>query len=226
MKRNLLVLALAAALVSACGDGGGPNGEGRVRLVHVSPDIGPVDIVLDGDTVARSLAYLGASDYLDASAAGHTMQVSAAGTTTTLLDADVTVADGTDYTVLVADTLESLRTIVLTDDNGPPPAGKVKVRAVHASPHAGAVDVYVTTPDDVLSGSTPALIDVRFGQFSPYLDADAGTYRVRVTPKASTDVLIDSGDLTLENGQVRTVIAVDPAEAEGPFDLLILQDRD
>jgi hypothetical protein len=181
---------------------------------------------LDGDTVARGLAYLGASDYLGASAAGHTMQVSVAGTTTALLDADVTVADGTDYTVLVADTLESLRTIVLTDDNGPPPAGKVKVRAVHASPHAGAVDVYVTTPDDVLSGSTPALTDVRFGQFSPYLDADAGTYRVRVTPKASTEVLIDSGDLTLENGQVRTVIAVDPAEAEGPFDLLILQDRD
>lgn len=228
MKRNLLALALAAAaLTSACGDGGGPgNGEGRLRFVQISPDAGPVDIVLDGDTLVRNLPYAAASEYFDASAEGHTMQVSAAGTATTLLDQDISVADGADYTVLVADTLADLRTIVLTDDNGPPPAGKIKVRAVHGSPHAGSVDVYVTTPNDVISGSTPVLIDVQFGQLSTYLDADAGTYRVRVTPTGTTDVLIDSGDLTLQTGQVRTVIAVDAEGGGGPFDLLVLPDRD
>jgi hypothetical protein len=228
MKRNLLALALAAvALTSACGDGGGPgNGEGRLRFVHISPDAGPVDIVLDGDTVANGLSYAGASGYLDASAQGHTLQVSAAGTATTLLDQDLTVADGQDYTVLVADTLANLRTIVLTDDNGPPPAGKIKVRAVHGSPHAGAVDVYVTTPSDVLSGSTPVLTEVKFGQFSTYLDADAGSYRVRATTPRTTDVLIDSGDLTLQTGQVRTVIAVDAEGGGDPFDFLVLPDRD
>jgi hypothetical protein len=184
-----------------------------------------VDIVLDGDTVARALAYRGASDYLQASAGGHTVQVSAAGTTITLLDQDVSVADGADYTVLVADTLANLRLIVLTDDNGPPPAGKIKVRAVHGSPHAGRVDVYVTTPDDVLTGATPVLTNVQFGQSSAYLDADAGSYRVRVTPNGSTEVLIDSGGLTLESGQVRTAIAVDPESGEGPFDILVLSDR-
>ena len=228
MKRNLLALALAAvALTSGCGDGGGPgNGEGRVRFVHISPDAGPVDIVLDGDTVARSLSYAAASEYLDASAQGHTLQVSAAGTATTLLDQDLTVADGQDYTVLVADTLAHLQTIVLTDDNGSPPAGKVKVRAVHGSPHAGAVDVYVTTPNDVLSGSTPVLTNVQFGQLSTYLDADAGSYRVRVTTHGSTDVLIDSGDLTLLTGQVRTVIAIDAEGGGDAFDFLVLPDRD
>jgi hypothetical protein len=227
MKRNLLALALVAALTAACGDGTGVNGEGRLRLVHLSPDTGPVDIVLDGDTVARGLAYGTASEYLDASAEGHTLQVSAAGTTNTLLDEDVNVADATDYTVMVADTAASLKLIVLTDDNSPPPAGKIKVRAVHASPHAGHVDVYVTTPEDVLTGATPALTDVQFGQFSPYLDADEGTYRVRVTPKGRTDsLLIDSGDLSLQSGQVRTVIAVDAPGGGEPFSILMLSDRD
>ena len=227
MKRYLFALGLAAAaLTSACGDDNGPSGGGSLRLVHVSPDAGPVDIVLDGDTIVRNLAYLGASDYLDASEGGHTLQVSATGTTNTLLDRDVSIADGTVYTVLVADTVASLKLMVLTDDNGAPPAGKVKVRAVHAAPHAGRVDVYVTTPEDVITGATPALIDVPFGQFSTYLDADEGTYRVRVTPTGTTNVLIDSGDLTLSAGQVRTVIAVDPENSEGPFDILVLPDRD
>ena len=226
MKRNLLALALAAAaLTSACGDNG-PGGGGRLRLVHISPDAGPVDIVLDGDTIARNLAYRGASDYLDASAGGHTLQVSTTGTSNVLLDSDVSIADGTDYTALVADTVASLKLIVLTDDNGPPPAGKIKVRAVHGSPHAGRVDVYVTTPEDPITGATPALTNVQFGQFSPYLDADAGSYQVRVTPTGTTDVLIDSGDLTLDAGQVRTVVAVDPENAEGTFDILVLSDRD
>jgi Domain of unknown function (DUF4397) len=228
MKRNLLALALAAAaLTSACGDGSGPQGQGRLRFVNISPDAGPMDIVLDGDTIVQDLGYLGTSEYLDASADGHTMQVSATGTATTLLDKDINVADGTDYTVLVADTLASLNTIVLTDDNSPPPAGKVKVRAVQGAPHLEKADVYVTTPDDVLTGSTPALIGVNFGQSSPYLDATAGSYRVRVTRTKTTDVLlIDSGDISLESGQIRTVIAVEAEGGGEPFNMLILPDRD
>ena len=227
MKRRFLTLALAAAaLTAACGDDNGPQGQGRLRVVHLSPDSPPVDVVLDGDTVVRGLVYRDASEYLDASAGSHTLQVSAAGTTTTLLDQDISVTDGADYTVMVANLAVALETIVLTDDNNPPPAGKIKVRAVHASPGAGRVDVYVTTPDDVLTGAVPALIDVRFGQFSNYLDADAGTYRVRVTVTGTTDLLIDSGGLTLDPGQVRTVIAVDAEGGGGPFDLVLLADRD
>lgn len=227
MKRNLLGLVLAAALTTACGDSGGPQGQGRLRFVNISPDAGPVDIVLDGDTIAQNLEYRGLVDYRDASAEGHTMQVSETGTTTTLIDQDINVADGTDYTILVADTLASIKTLVLTDDNSPPPAGKVKVRAVQGAARLEPADVYVTTPDDVLSGSTPSLINVKFGQFSPYLDATAGSYRVRVTPTGTTDVLlIDTGDITLQSGQVRTVITVEADGGGEPFDLLILPDRD
>jgi uncharacterized protein DUF4397 len=226
MKRMILMLALAAGALTACGDNSGVTGQGRLRIVHLSPDGPPVDATLDGDTLLTNLAYLGSSDYLDLSEAGHTLQISAFETGATLIDTDVTIADATDYTLLAADSLRKIRPILLTDDNSPPPAGKIRVRAVQGAPSAPTgVDIYVTQPGTDLTNETPAATNVKFGAVSPYVDADAGTYEVRVTPTGSTEVLID-GTLTLESGQVRTAIAVDAAAGGGALDLLVLDDRD
>jgi hypothetical protein len=47
---------------------------------------------------------------------------------------------------------------------------------------------------------------------------------VRVTPAGTKTVVIDSGTLTLESGQVRTAIAVDSPDGGPPFGLLVLED--
>ena len=68
MKRTLVMFLLAAAALSAaCSDDGNTTteGQGRLRIVHVSPDAPNLDVVLDGDTVASDIAYLGSSDYLE-----------------------------------------------------------------------------------------------------------------------------------------------------------------
>ena len=227
MKRTLVLFLLAAAALSAaCSDDGNtaPEGQGRLRIVHVSPDAPNLDVVLDGDTVASDIAYLGSSDYLELSAAGHVMQISETNTSTTLIDQDVTVADGVDYTVIVGNTLNDIEALVLTDNNGTPPAGTIRVRAVHGAPAAGPVDIYVTDPGTDLTLTSPAASNVAFGQVLPYVQTNAGTYQVRVTPTGTKDVIIDSGALTLENGQVRTVIAVEAAGGGEPFDFLVLND--
>lgn len=226
MKRTLaLFLLAAAALSAACSndDNTGLEGQGRLRIVHVSPDASNLDVVLDGDTVA-DLAYLGSSDYIQLTAGGHVMQISETNTTLALIDQDVTVADGADYTVIVGNTLAHIQALVLTDNNNTPPAGTIRVRAVHGAPGAPAVDVYVTDPGADLTLASPAASNVTFGQALPYFDAIAGTYEVRVTPTGAKDVIIDSGAFTLENGQVRTVIAVDAAGGGEPFDFLVLND--
>ena len=152
------------------------------------------------------------------------LKVNAAGTTTTVIDADVTLTDGADYTVIASGLVDAIEPIVLEDDNSAPAAGNVKVRAIHGAPSAPAVDIYVTAPDADLATEIPALGDVEFGDVADYVEAPAGDYQVRVTLAGTKTVVIDSGALTLSSGQVRTAIAVDAPGGGAPFDLLLLQD--
>jgi Domain of unknown function (DUF4397) len=227
MKLQLLTLLFAAStLTAACSDDDntGPDGEARVRVVHASPDAPDVDVLVDDAEVIDDVPYLAASDYLELPAGEHNLKVNAAGTSSTVIDADVDLADGTDYTVIASGLVASIAPIVLEDDNSAPAAGNARVRAIHGAPGAPAVDIYITAPGADLTGETPALAAVDFGDIADYIEAPAGDYQVRVTPTGTTTVVIDSGTLTLVSGQVRTVIAVDAAGGGAPFDLLFLED--
>jgi len=228
MKLKLLSLLLAAtALSAACSDDDdntGPEGEARVRVVHASPDAPSVDVLLDDAEVLSDVPYLASSAYLATSAGDHNLKVNAAGTASTAIDADVTLADGTDYTVIASDLVAAITPIVLADDNTAPAAGNARVRAIHGAPSAPAVDIYVTAPGVDLGAATPVLTGVAFGDVADYLEVPAGEYQVRVAPAGTKTVAIDSGALTLESGQVRTAIAVDAPGGGAPFDLLVLAD--
>jgi hypothetical protein len=228
MKLKLLTLMLAAtALTAACSDDDNntaPETQSRVRVVHASPDAPNVDVLLDNSKVLSDVPYLASSAYLETSAGDHNLKVNAAGTSTTAIDADVTLADGTDYTVIASDLVAQITPIVLQDDNTAPAAGNARVRAIHGAPSAPAVDIYVTAPGADLTTATPVLTGVGFGDVADYLEVPAGDYQVRITPAGTKLVVIDSGALTLQSGQVRTAIAVDAAGGGAPFDLLVLAD--
>jgi hypothetical protein len=228
MKLRLLTFLLAAAAITtACSDdvdNTGPGGEARVRVVHASPDAPDVDVLVDGAEVLSDVPYLAASDYLDVPEGTRHIKVNAAGTATTVIDADVPLTDGTDYTVIASGFLASIEPIVLTDDNTAPAAGNARVRAIHGAPSAPAVDIYVTAPGADINTATPLVTNAVFGDVADYVEAPAGSYQVRVTPTGTKTVVIDSGTLVLEAGQVRTAIAVDATEGGPPFDLLVLED--
>jgi hypothetical protein len=228
MKLKFLTLLLAAgALIAACSDDNdntGPEGEARVRVVHASPDAPDVDVLLNDAEVLGDVPYLTASDYLDTPAGDQNLEVNAAGTATTLIDTDVSLVDGTDYTVIASGLVEAIEPIVLQDDNSAPAAGTARVRAIHGAPSAPAVDIYVTAPGADLETTIPLLANVEFGDVADYIEAPAGDYQVRVTPAGTKTVVIDSGTLALSIGQVRTAIAVDAAGGGAPFDLLVLED--
>jgi hypothetical protein len=228
MKLKLLTLLLAAsALTAACGDDDdntGPEGRARVRVVHASPDAPDVDVLVDDASVLTGVPYLEASDYLDVSPGTRNVKVNAAGTATTVIDADVSLADGADYTVIASGPLAAIEPIVLQDDNSAPAAGNARVRAIHGAPSAPAVDIYVTAPGADLAAATPALAGVEFGDVTAYIEAPAGDYQVRVASAGTKTVVIDSGTLGLSGGQVRTAIAVDAPGGGAPFGLLVLED--
>jgi hypothetical protein len=227
MKLKLLTLLLAAtALTAACDDDDntGPESESRIRVVHASPDAPNVDVLLDDEEVLSDVPYLEASDYLEASAGAHNVKVNAAGTATAVIDTDVTLAEGADYTMIASGLAAEITPIVLLDDNSTPAAGTARVRAIHGAPGAPAVDVYVTAPGADIETALPVLTGVEFGDVADYLEVPAGDYQVRVTPAGTKVLAIDSGTLTLESGDVRTAIAVDAPGGGAPFDMLVLAD--
>jgi hypothetical protein len=76
-----------------------------------------------------------------------------------------------------------------------------KVRVVHASPDAPAVDVY-------LNGNK-ALTNVPFFAASDYLDVPAGLHDIKVTPTGDANTtVIDAKGVAVEAGKAYTVAAV------------------
>jgi hypothetical protein len=78
-------------------------------------------------------------------------------------------------------------------------AAEAKVRVVHGSPDAPAVDIYIN--------SAKAIGDLAFKDVSPWATLPAGSYDVKVTPAGGTDGVIEA-NLTLEGGKYYTVVAV------------------
>jgi hypothetical protein len=79
-------------------------------------------------------------------------------------------------------------------------AGTAKVRVVHASPDAPAVDVIVN--------GNKALTNVPFFAASAYLDLPAGSYDIQVVPAGATSpVVIDAKGVRIEAGKAYTIAA-------------------
>jgi len=226
ISRSVAIAATVALALGACDDDPtSVNPVARLRAIHASPDAPAVDIYVDGQRAAANIAYRSTTDYLEVPAGARNVQVRAAGTATTVIDATLTLAAGVDYTVLATGRVASIAPLVLTDTNTAPAAGNVRVRLVHGAPTAGTVDIYVTAPNADLAGAAPTLAGVPFRGYSPYLSVPAGSYRVRITPAGSKTVAIDSGTLTLAAGLIRTGIALDNAGGGAPFAAQVYPDN-
>ncbi len=214
---------LALALVG-CGSSSSSTSP-RLRVVHTSPNAPQVDVFIDDTRELSNVPYKASSPYLNVRQGTRNVKVNAAGTSTTVINANLTLSNDTDTTVLATGRLASIEPLVLTDNNTPPTAGNIKLRLVHSAPGAGNVDIYVTAPTASLASATPNFANVPFKGASSYLDVPAGTYRVRITPTGTKTVAIDSGSVTLTAGQIRTAVAVgDPGVGQN-LGAIILADN-
>lgn len=66
------------------------------------------------------------------------------------------------------------------DDASPPTTESARVRVVHASPDAPAVDVYAA------GAPTPLVRDLSYGQVSPYVEVPEGTYTLELRAAGQT----------------------------------------
>jgi hypothetical protein len=202
----------------------------NVRVSHMSPDAPNVDVYVDGSAVLEDVAFGTTSSYLEVSAGDHDVEITAAGDADTVVfDDTITVAADTDYTVAAAGEIsdgadEAFAPLILEDDNSDPGSDTARLRLVHASPDAPAVDVTAASTGDVLFDG------VGYTE-SGSVEVPAGDYTVEVrgdTDSNDGSVVADF-DVSLNGGTVYTAFAAgylspDDDPADTPFDLFVAQD--
>lgn len=211
-------------------DEGEENGEtANVRVAHLSPDAPNVDVFVDDDAVLEDVPFTAVSDYLELPAGTYNVKVSPAGEgpegAVLEEDLDVPAADLTVAAIgEVADENQPLALEVFEDDNSDPGDDMARVRAVHASPDAPAVDVVVAETGDALFEG------VEFGG-SGYAEVPAGDYRLCVYPAGERGEAVLGADVEAVGGTVASAFAVgylapDDAPADEEFDVVLAVDAD
>ena len=101
------------------------QGNSKLRVVHASPDAGPVDVLpAGGAPLVSGLQFPNASPYAQVPAGTYTLNVNAAGTNTTAISVpNATVASGGIYSAFAVGTASagSLNVIVVKDNAGAEP---------------------------------------------------------------------------------------------------------
>jgi hypothetical protein len=203
----------------------GGSGPAQIQFVHASPDAPRLDFRVDGALAAGNRGYLEISPYQAVTPGRRLLVTTQAGDSVPLLENAEELAAGTRYSYLVVDFFDFLfEPVFLVNNVAGVPAGQARLRFLHAMPSEAfsLFDVYVTAPGADLSTATPVLRDVDFLATTDYVTVPIGARQVRFALAGSTDVFVDSGELTFASGQVRSILAVEqPGSGEPYFTLVV-----
>lgn len=184
----------------------GMEGDACINVVHASPDAPAVDVYLNGEVALEGLEFGAISGWVAVPAGEHQIQVTAAGEdiSTAVIDVTVELEGDAAYHVaatgLLADITPQVYQVNLSDldSMGDPMA---RIRVIHTSPDAPAVDI-------ALAGGDVLISNLAFPNASDALDVPAGSYDLEVRPTGTTDVALDLPGVELEGGMVYDVFAI------------------
>jgi hypothetical protein len=231
IKRMLLFLAvalLALSLVFAISPA--TSGEAQacywpgiswVRIAHASPDAPAVDVIIDGwYYVATNLQFKGYTNYYPLVSGPHKIEVVPAGAREpVVISAQVPFDRGRFYTIAATNVLAEIAPVVYEDDNRWPTGNNTKVRFIHLSPDAPAVDIAV-------AGGGPVLFaNISFTEVGDYIEVPGGTYDLEVRLAGTETVVLSVPGVTLKGCRVYTVFAEGLAGGEPPLQPVLVTDR-
>jgi hypothetical protein len=184
----------------------GDDGDACLNVIHASPDAPAVDVYVDGAQALGDLAFGETSGWVAVPAGEHQVQVTAAGAelATAVIDADLTLIEGGAYEVAATGLLAEITPQVYQVDLSPLAAddeATARLRVVHASPDAPAVDVAVKDGDVLIA-------DLAFPDASDYLSVPAASYDLEVRAAGTPDVALELPGIELEAGTVYSVYAI------------------
>ena len=200
IRFSMVVAALFAAGCSKDDNPTSPPSQARVMVVQASPDAPAVDLRVDGAVVATALAYPNNSGYLTVTSGTRNLKMNATGTSNTLVEANLALAGGANYTVFACDSVSQISTLLLTDNLASPPSGFAHVRFIHLSPNAPPIDIAV-------QGGPVLIANKAFKEFTDFTAVPATTYNLEARLAGTGTVVLTLDNVVVQAGKIYTVFA-------------------
>lgn len=199
--KNIYILLLVSLLGCA---GGKEDDKSNFRFINFASVA--VDLYLNGDRYADefspgdSTAY----DLIDSELVEFT--VYEARSFNELGSVSRNIETDTDYSLVSFGSPGDSFISLLRDDNTPPADSRAKLRFINTLPDQ-AVDIYISENGDTTS--TPTVDNLRYRGVSSYREGPVGVIRILAKKKGTDDILVDSGNITLIDGQIWTILVSD-----------------
>ncbi|WP_256391804.1 DUF4397 domain-containing protein [Natronoarchaeum rubrum] len=205
-------------------ENGNGNGDGgnvaSLKGFHASPDAPNVDVYVNDVLVLEDVAFGEVSDYLVLLSGEYDVMVVPTGedTDAAVIDQSVEVPAGAATAVVVGEAAEDgdqpLELLLLEVELGDLGEDESRVRAVHASPDAPAVDI--------VAGDQVLVSDLEFGN-AESVDVPADSYTLEIRPAGGEDAVAEF-DVELAPNTIYSAYAVgylEPEDDQPAFDLLL-----
>jgi hypothetical protein len=218
---SLEVQSLETPVSPPCSEVLGIEGAGSdacVRMVHAAPDAPAIDVYVNDAQIAKGLDFGTATEYTAIPSGGDRgLRVVPSGSPIedATLDESLDFDPGQAYEILVTGAGDTLALTITGTDLRPLPAGQARLRLIHASPDAGAIDLGVKGQDQNLFSG------VNFGDATNYLTVDAGDYPLEIRPGGDNMTVALQSEVTIEEGQVYDFVALGRPE-DKTLELLML----
>lgn len=187
-----------------------------IRFLHASPELAAVDVYLNGSRVLRDFDYKNNSSHMQLPPGKYQVDIYPAGeSASTVISKKITVEPGRIYTAAMAGPALKLR-LLLFEDNPQTPVGETKVRFIHLSPDAPAVDITATNGDVIFP-------NVSYKQTTTYLALTPMTVTLEARVAGTKNTVLTIRDVKLVPNNAYTIVAVGTAKGEPPLEVLILQ---
>lgn len=157
-----------------------------IRVIHASPDVGIVDVFVDGNKLLSSFQFGTVTPYVALPAGAHKVQIGLIGTgvDAATISQTIMVAAGTPYTVAALGTKASGYSLSVFTDNNMVSGNTAKVRVYHLSPNATGVNIS--------NGASTVVNGLTYQKASDYVNVAAGSYTFDATIPSSQPVSINT----------------------------------
>ena len=194
----------------------GMDSDACLNVIHASPDAPNVDVWVNGEPALTDVAFQDFSGWLALPAGEYHVVVTPTGETAdaAVIDATLTLEAGVAYHVAAVGTVAEIQPAVIEADLSATTDDGARVRVIHASPDAPAVDIALTDGDVLIP-------NLAFGAASDYLEVPAGSYDLEVRVAGTTDVALALPGTALDGNMLYDVIAVGTV-ADGTLTVIVV----